>query len=56
MKLTAHLRLGPRSRIVTLYLHSFKHLHGILLIQLSTGASPFSLCNFLHVPVLSPTK
>jgi hypothetical protein len=31
VKLTAHLHLMPRSRMVVLYLHSPIHLHGIML-------------------------
>jgi hypothetical protein len=31
MKLTAHLRLEPKSRIVGLYLHSLMLLHSVVL-------------------------
>jgi hypothetical protein len=44
MKLTTHLHLAPRSRMVELYLHSPIHLHGMMLHHLSMGIIlPFHL-------------
>jgi hypothetical protein len=43
MKLTAHLYLVPKSRMVELYLHSPLCLHGRVLNKLSTGTTlPFT--------------
>jgi hypothetical protein len=39
MKLTAHLHLVPRSRMVKLYFHSSTNHHGLVLNYLSTGTT-----------------
>jgi hypothetical protein len=42
VKLTTHLHLSPRSRMVELYLHSLTCLHGAVLNRLSKGETlPF---------------
>jgi hypothetical protein len=37
MKLTTHLQLVPRSRMVDLFLHSLIRLHDVVLNKLSPG-------------------
>jgi hypothetical protein len=46
VKLTTHLHLAPRSRMVELYLHSPIHLHDVVLNWLSTGTT----LRFLPLP------
>jgi hypothetical protein len=43
VKLTTHLHVVPRSRMMKLYLHSHICLHGIVLNELSTGTTPPTL-------------
>jgi hypothetical protein len=52
VKLTTHLHLVPRSRMVELYMHSPIRLHGAVLNQWSTGTTlPFSYSTFSCIKV-----